>query len=166
MIRNARDNDFDDIYQIINDAAIAYKGIIPEDRWQEPYMSKQDLKLQLNEGVQFRCFVDDDNEIVGVMGIQDMTDVDLVRHAYVRTQKRNGGVGSHLINELISFSTKPILIGTWKAATWAISFYEKHGFQLVPDIEKNNLLKKYWNIPDRQIETSIVLADLNYRNTR
>lgn len=162
MIRSASDSDFDDIYKIINDAAIAYKGIIPEDRWHEPYMSKQELKLQIKEGVQFTCFVDDSDEIIGVMGIQDMVDVDLVRHAYVRTKKRNSGIGSILINRLISRSSKPILIGTWKAASWAISFYEKHGFQLVSEEEKNSLLKKYWNIPDRQVQTSIVLANSAY----
>jgi len=163
MIRTATKNDFNVIYQIINDAAIAYKGVIPEDRWHEPYMSKQELKLQIEEGVQFSCFVDEDNEIAGVMGIQNLADVDLIRHAYVRTKKRNRGVGSILINDLVTHSTKPILVGTWKAASWAISFYERHGFRLVSEEEKNYLLKKYWNIPNRQVETSIVLADSKYR---
>ena len=140
MLRKANDDDFDTIYSIINDAAIAYKGIIPADRWHEPYMSKEELKLQIEEGVEFICYVDEEsNEIVGIMGIQDKVDVNLVRHAYVRTTKRGCGVGSILIKILIENTEKPILIGTWKAADWAISFYEKHGFSLVVEDEKNKL---------------------------
>ena len=105
------------------------------------------------------------NEIIGVMGIQDKTDVELIRHAYVRTKQRNKGIGTLLLRELIRDSTKPILIGTWKAADWAIRFYEKHGFCLVDEEEKNRLLKNYWSIPDRQAETSVVLADGKYKVT-
>ncbi|TQV89439.1 GNAT family N-acetyltransferase [Aliikangiella coralliicola] len=161
MIRPATDNDFDDIYQIINDASIAYKGIIPADRWHEPYMSKQELETQIQEGVSFICY-EIEGLVQGVMGFQNMVDVNLVRHAYVRTVTRNKGIGSILINALIEKSNKPILVGTWKAASWAIRFYEKHGFSLVSEEEKNRLLKKYWNIPERQIETSVVLADGSY----
>lgn len=163
MIRKCTDEDFDAIFNIINDAAIAYKGVIPPDRWHEPYMSKAELRTQIEEGVQFSCYVDDD-EIIGVMGIQDRTDVDLIRHAYVRTKQRNRGIGTRLLHELIQDSTKPILIGTWKAARWAIRFYEKNGFCLVDEAEKNRLLKTYWAIPDRQVETSVVLVDQKYRS--
>ena len=165
MIRKATDNDFEAIFDIINDAASAYKGVIPSDRWHEPYMTKEELKEQIEEGVRFSCYIDDedDNEVIGVMGIQDKTDVMLIRHAYVRTRQRSKGVGTFLLRELIRDTTKPILIGTWKAAAWAISFYEKNGFCLVEEEEKNRLLKKYWAIPDRQIETSVVLVDERYK---
>lgn len=161
MIRVATENDFNAIYTVINDAAIAYKGIIPEDRWHEPYMTKQELEQQIKEGVLFSCFLDD-GKIIGVMGIQDKGDVDLIRHAYVLTTQRKRGIGSLLIHHLLKDKKKPMLIGTWKAATWAIDFYKKHGFNLVTEEEKNVLLKTYWNIPDRQVETSVVLADKSY----
>ena len=125
-------------------------------------MTRAELQTQIEEDVRFSCFVDD-NEIIGVMGIQDKTEVALIRHAYVRTKQRNKGIGTLLLRELIRDSTKPILIGTWKAADWAISFYEKHGFSLVDEEEKNRLLKKYWAIPARQIETSVVLVDAKYK---
>lgn len=161
MIRTCSTDDFDEILNIINDAAIAYKGVIPDDRWCEPYMTRQELQTQIDEGVRFSCYVDN-NKIIGVMGIQDKGDVQLIRHAYVRTKQRNKGIGTLLIREFICGSTKPILIGTWEAATWAIRFYEKHGFRLVQEEEKDRLLRKYWHIPDRQIETSVVLVDQNY----
>jgi N-acetylglutamate synthase-like GNAT family acetyltransferase len=161
MIRNATDEDFEEIFNIINDAAIAYKGVIPPDRWHEPYMAREELRSQIEDGVRFSCYVDND-EIIGVMGIQDKSDVALIRHAYVRTKQRKKGVGSLLLQDLIKDSKKPILIGTWKAADWAIRFYEKHGFRPVEEEEKNRLLKKYWAIPDRQVETSVVLADGKY----
>ena len=164
MIRKGTDEDFDEIFNIINDAAIAYKEVIPPDRWHEPYMLKEELKAQIEEGVRFSCYVDN-NEIIGVMGIQDKTDVELIRHAYVRTKQRKKGIGTLLLRELIRDSTKPILIGTWKAAAWAISFYEKNGFRLVDEEEKNRLLKKYWAIPDRQVETSVVLVDEKYKTS-
>ena len=164
MIRKATDEDFEEIFKTINDAAIAYKGVIPPDRWHEPYMSKEELKAQIAEGVSFSCYVDDD-EIVGVMGVQDKADVELIRHAYVRTKQRNRGIGTLLLRELIKGSTKPILIGTWKAAEWAISFYEKHGFCLMDEEEKNRLLKKYWAIPERQVETSVVLVGAKYKKS-
>jgi N-acetylglutamate synthase-like GNAT family acetyltransferase len=165
MIREATENDFNDIYNVINDAAIAYKGIIPADRWHEPYMTREELKTQIEDGVRFTCYIDDNN-IIGVMGIQNKKDVDLIRHAYVITSQRKKGIGTILIHELLKDSTKPILIGTWKAAHWAIDFYERHGFFVVPEDEKNILLRKYWNIPDRQVETSIVLADNKYKDKK
>jgi N-acetylglutamate synthase-like GNAT family acetyltransferase len=164
MIRKATDEDFEEIFNIINDAAIAYKGVIPPDRWHEPYMTREELQAQIEEGVRFSCYVDN-NEIIGAMGIQDKADVALIRHAYVKTKQRKKGVGSFLLQELIKDEQKPILIGTWKAADWAIRFYEKHGFRLVDEEEKNRLLKKYWAIPDRQVETSVVLADGKYKRS-
>ena len=156
MIRQATDQDFEDIYAIINDAAMAYKGIIPADRWHEPYMERAELRAQIQDGVIFSCFVEQET-IVGIMGIQDKTEVNLIRHAYVRTSQRNKGIGTILLRQLVGGSTKPILIGTWRAADWAIKFYQKNGFSLVPEPEKDTLLQKYWNIPQRQIETSVVL---------
>lgn len=163
MIRKCTENDFADIYQIINDAAIAYKGIIPEDRWHDPYMPEDELKAQIEEGVEFYCFVEE-GRLIGVMGIQHKGDVTLIRHAYVATKNRNSGIGSKLLQHLLKTSNKPVLIGTWKAATWAIGFYEKHGFSVVAEAEKNILLRRYWNIPDRQVETSVVLADKKFNS--
>lgn len=161
MIRKCHEGEFDVIYSIINDAAKAYKGIIPVDRWKEPYMSKDELQHEMDEGVVFWGY-DADNELVGVMGIQHVQDVTLIRHAYVRTVKRNQGIGGKLLSFLCEQTRPPVLIGTWADAVWAIRFYEKHGFKLVSPEEKNRLLKKYWSIPDRQIETSVVLADPKY----
>ena len=156
MIRPATASDFDTIYDIINDAATAYKGVIPADRWHDPYMPKDELSRQIDEGVQFFCWCDS-AAVNGVMGFQDRGEVQLIRHAYVRTSLRNRGIGGRLLQYLIGRSEKPLLIGTWKAAVWAIRFYEKYGFSLVSEEEKNVLLKKYWNIPQRQVETSVVL---------
>lgn len=161
MIVESKKSDFKDIFQIINDAASAYKGIIPADRWHEPYMSEQELQSQIEDGVRFWCYLDND-EIIGVMGIQDKSDVTLIRHAYVRTTVRNKGIGGKLLKHLSQLTTKPILIGTWADATWAIGFYQKHGFSLVSHDDKERLLRKYWSIPVRQIETSIVLASSNW----
>ena len=162
MIRNATESDYSAILEVINDAAMAYKGIIPADRWHEPYMTRAELEAQIEEGVQFLCSLED-GKLVGVMGIQDREEVNLIRHAYVSTQLRGKGIGTQLLRELINSSQKPILIGTWKAASWAIRFYEKHGFSMVSEGDKNVLLKKFWSIPDRQVETSVVLADSRYR---
>jgi N-acetylglutamate synthase-like GNAT family acetyltransferase len=133
-------------------------SVIPEDCWHEPYMSKDELKTQIDDGVEFWCYKEED-AIIGVMGIQDKTDVMLIRHAYVRTTERNKGIGSKLLKYLSAISTKPILIGTWAAASWAIEFYRKHGFRLLERDEKDRLLRKYWKISDRQVETSVVLAN-------
>jgi len=164
MITLSKKTDFEEIATVINDAAIAYKGIIPEDRWHEPYMSEQELQNQIDEGVQFWCYHDRD-KIIGVMGIQDKTDVTLIRHAYVRTIERNKGIGGKLLNHLSKLTTKPILIGTWADTTWAINFYKKHGFNVVSYDDKERLLRKYWRIPLRQIETSVVLASSNWTNS-
>ena len=158
MIRQCSDDDFEMIYEIINDAALAYKGIIPKDRWKEPYMSREELRHEIDEGVAFWGY-EEDGKLKGVMGIQDEQDVTLIRHAYVRTAERNKGIGSKLMSHLRQMTDRPILIGTWADAVWAIRFYEKHGFRLVSTEEKNRLLKKYWRIPERQVETSVVLAE-------
>ena len=165
MIRKGTDEDFEEILNIINDAAIAYKGAIPPDRWHEPYMAEAELRAQIEDGVRFSCYVDND-EIVGVMGIQDKAEVELIRHAYVRTKQRKKGIGSLLLQELIKDSRKPILIGTWQAAEWAIRFYEKHGFRLVDEEERIRLLKKYWAVPSRQVETSVVLVNEKYKGPK
>ncbi|RPD39586.1 GNAT family N-acetyltransferase [Chitinophaga barathri] len=161
MIVQSKTNDFRDIFDIINDAASAYKGIIPADRWHEPYMTEEELQGQMDDGVSFWCYVDN-GDITGVMGIQDKPDVTLIRHAYVRTSARNNGIGGKLLNHLSQLTAKPILIGTWADATWAINFYKKHGFRMVSFEEKERLLRKYWSIPLRQIDTSIVLASANF----
>lgn len=160
MIRKCRELDVDVIYEIINDAAQAYRGVIPEDRWHDPYMSKVELKQELQGGVVFWGVVDNDN-LVGVMGIQDKGDIALIRHAYIRTDRRNKGIGSRLLRFLGSTTHKTILVGTWADATWAITFYQKNGYQLLSEHEKNQLLRKYWKIPERQIQTSVVLANRN-----
>ena len=158
MLSQCCQDDFEAIYTIINDGAKAYRGVIPEDRRHEPYMSRDELRAETDSGVRFwGCR--DDGELVGIMGIQDVQDVTLIRHAYVRTQHQRKGIGSRLLAELCKLTSRPVLIGTWAAATWAIRFYEKHGFRLVTLDEKNRLLKKYWSIPDRQVETSVVLGD-------
>lgn len=159
MIRLAKPEELDVIYEIINDAAQAYKGIIPADRWHEPYMTRQELIEQIEDGVQFWCYRNG-NTISGVMGVQPKGDVTLIRHAYVRSLSRNTGIGSQLLNHLCQQTDTPLLIGTWADATWAIAFYQKHGFRLLVGEEKDRLLRKYWTIPQRQVETSVVLTSL------
>lgn len=154
--------DFNTIHKIINDASIAYKGIIPADRWKEPFMPKEELKTQISEGVEFWNYKEN-NKILGVMGIQYKKDVTLIRHAYVRTSARQKGIGGKLLTHLINMAETPILIGTWKDASWAISFYKKYDFRVLSDEEKNCLLNIYWSIPERQVETSIVLASENWK---
>lgn len=163
MIRQCNDEDYNAIYSIINDAAMAYKGVIPADRWKEPYMSLDELQHEIDEGVVF-WGIEEDGELAGVMGIQNVKDVTLIRHAYVRTEKRNRGLGSELLEFLRSLTASPVLIGTWANAVWAIRFYEKHGFRLVSPEGKTLLLKKYWSIPDRQVETSVVLTAVTENN--
>ncbi|MBT8363682.1 MAG: GNAT family N-acetyltransferase [Deltaproteobacteria bacterium] len=165
MIRTCTKSDFDTIFEIINDAAIAYKGIIPGDRWHQPYMPAEEIRHEIEEGVTFWGFEKDDR-LIGVMGIQDRGDVALIRHAYVLTRFRQQGIGENLLFYLESLTEKPILVGTWKAASWAISFYEKNGYILVSDKEKIRLLRKYWSIPERQIETSVVLANKTWVDSR
>jgi N-acetylglutamate synthase-like GNAT family acetyltransferase len=158
VIRKCTATDFESIFEIINDAAQAYKGVIPADRWHHPYMSLANLQHEIDEGVKFWGYADE-VRLIGVMGIQDVLDVTLIRHAYVRTAERNKGIGGKLITYLKTLIERPALVGTWASASWAVKFYEKHGFKLVTWEEKERLLRKYWSIPERQTETSVVLAD-------
>ncbi len=163
MIRKCNESDIDVICEIINDAAQAYKGIIPEDRWHNPYMSLTELRQEILDGIIFWGLVDN-HELVGVMGMQDKNEVALIRHAYTRTARRNEGIGSRLLRHLESTTDKPILIGTWADATWAIAFYQRNNYHLLPVQEKEQLLRKYWTISERQIETSVVLSNkLDYQ---
>jgi N-acetylglutamate synthase-like GNAT family acetyltransferase len=158
LIRQSVESDFAGILGIINDAAVAYRGVIPADRWHEPYMSTSDLETQIAEGVVF-WIAEQEGRLAGVMGIQDKGDVALVRHAYVASTTQRSGVGTKLLRHVESLADKPILIGTWAAASWAIEFYRRNGFTMVSADDKDRLLRKYWSIPARQIETSVVLAD-------
>ena len=150
------------MFSIINDAAQAYKGIIPADRWHDPYMPMTELDTQVADGITFSgC--EDDGKLVGVMGIQDKGDVTLVRHAYVKTSERRKGIGEALLKHLEKLTSKPVLIGTWADASWAIRFYEKNGYRVLSRAETGRLLRKYWTIPERQVETSVVLANSRWR---
>ena len=157
-IRLCRDDERAEILEIINDAAQAYRGVIPADCWHEPYMPAEELTGEIAAGVVFWGY-QTDRALLGVMGIQPVRDVDLIRHAYVRTQAQRQGVGSALLRHLRQMSDRRIMIGTWAAADWAIRFYEQHGFVCVSPERKTSLLKTYWTVPDRQIETSVVLAN-------
>lgn len=159
-IRPCTEADFETMHAIINDAAQAYRGVIPADRWHEPYMPREELRHEIDAGVRFWGY-EEDGALVGVMGIQDVQDVTLIRHAYVYTARRGHGIGGKLLAHLRALADRPILIGTWAAATWAIRFYEKHGFRQVSWAEKERLLRRYWDIPERQVETSVVLAQKN-----
>ena len=161
MIRKCEERDFEALYEIINDAAQAYKGVIPADRWHVPYMGEEQLRREIQQGVEFWGYEEED-KLLGVMGLQNVQDVTLIRHAYVRTDRRRSGIGGKLLRFLLGQTANPVLIGTWAAATWAVSFYQKHGFTRVSEREKNFLLKKYWTIPERQVETSVVLADARW----
>jgi N-acetylglutamate synthase-like GNAT family acetyltransferase len=156
LIRKSVDTDFATMLAIINDAAVAYRGVIPADRWHEPYMSADELRKEIADGVVFLVAIVR-GSLAAVMGLQDRRDVALVRHAYVSPTTQRGGVGTKLLHHVECVVEKPILIGTWAAATWAIDFYRRNGFRLVEDVEKDKLLRKYWSIPERQMETSVVL---------
>ena len=158
MVRACDSQDFEAIWSIVNDGARAYRGVIPADRLRDPYMSRDELQHELDAGVTFSGYLLD-GRLVGVMGLQQVEDVLLVRHAYVRTGSQKSGVGTRLLEHLRANARLPVLIGTWADAGWAIRFYEKHGFRKVGAQEKVLLLKRYWTVPDRQIETSVVLAD-------
>ena len=158
MIRQCNQQDFETIYSIINEAASAYKGVIPGDRWKVPYMAREELKHEIDAGVLVWGF-EEDSRLIGIMGIQHVQDVTLIRHSYVLPKRQRRGIGKKLLLELCKKSDRPILIGTWADATWAIRFYEKNGFKRVGEHQKNRLLEKYWSIPARQVVTSVVLAD-------
>ena len=157
-IRKSVANDFEAILAIINDAAQAYRGVIPSDRWHEPYMSADELAKEIDSGVIF-WMAEDNGQLLGVMGIQDKEDVALVRHAYTATTLQRKGIGTKLLRRVEALADKPILIGTWADASWAIEFYRRNGFTVVSDGDKNRLLRAYWSVPARQVETSVVLAD-------
>jgi GNAT superfamily N-acetyltransferase len=156
MIRRCTDADFAAIETIINEAARAYRGAIPADCWHEPYMTGSDLKAEIAAGVNFWGW-DESGALIGVMGLQNVRDVTLIRHAYVRTAHQRRGVGGALLTTLAGQASGPLLVGTWAAAEWAIRFYERHGFRLVSAEEKDRLLNTYWSIPLRQQQTSVVL---------
>lgn len=145
------------MFAIINDAAQAYRGHVPEDCLHEPYMPEEELRAEIAAGVRFWGWFED-GELLGVMGIQDVQDVTLIRHAYVATRARRGGIGGKLLKHLLTLTDRPVLVGTWRAAAWAVDFYARHGFRLVGEAEKTALLRKYWTISERQNETSVVLA--------
>ena len=158
MIRSLLSSDFDAILEVINDAAQAYKGVIPDDRWKEPYMSADELRKEVEAGVQFFGWMEGER-LLGVAGTQAIRDTTLIRHAYVLPPFQRKGIGARLLKYLMGLAgTDEVLVGTWADATWAIRFYEKHGFELVSPEEKDRLLRAYWSIPDRQIETSVVLG--------
>lgn len=157
MIRKLSKEDYQVILTIVNDAAFAYKGKIPADRWKEPYMPTEELRAEICDGVQFYGWVES-SEVSAVMGIQPVGDVTLIRHAYTLTSQQRKGIGEKLLKHLLALAkTKRVLVGTWEAAPWAIRFYQKNGFVLLSRKQTNKLLKKYWKIPERQIETSLVL---------
>src|SRR5262245_46633632 len=157
-IRLCRDEERAAILVIVNAAAVAYRGVIPADRWHEPYMSGDELDDEIAAGVVFWGH-EEDGTLKGVMGLQPVRDVDLIRHAYVRPDIQRRGIGGALLGHLRRLSTRRMLVGTWAAAEWAIRFYRRHGFDPVSPAQKTVLLKTYWSIPDRQIETSVVLAN-------
>ncbi len=145
------------MFAVINDAAQAYRGHVPDDCLHEPYMPEEELRGEIAVGVRFFGWFED-GELLGVTGIQDVLDVTLIRHAYVATRARRGGIGGKLLRHLLTLTDRPLLVGTWRAATWAVDFYVRHGFRLVDEAEKTALLRKYWRISERQNETSVVLA--------
>ena len=163
MFRKCKDEDFVAVHSIINDAAEAYRGVIPADCWKTPYMSTGYLHREIEDGVLFWGY-EDDGQLIGVMGIQDVDDVTLIRHAYVRTVRRGQRIGGKLLDHLHGLSVRSTLIGTWTAADWAVRFYANRGFRQVSVDTKNRLLRRYWSIPERQTETSVVLADARWWN--
>jgi N-acetylglutamate synthase-like GNAT family acetyltransferase len=165
MIRRCDNRDLELIWAIINEAALAYKGVIPANLWTEPYMSRKELQQEIDEGVVFWGY-EDAGTLVGVMGLQKVQDVTLIRHAYVLATHQKRGIGAHLLSHLREQTKGAVLIGTWTDAVWAIRFYERHGFQLVDSEEKDRLLKQYWTVPERQREASVVLADPKWRGSR
>ncbi|MFW6110935.1 MAG: GNAT family N-acetyltransferase [Thermoproteota archaeon] len=157
MIDELSYSHFNSILRIINDAAQAYEGVIPDDRWEKPYMSKNELRDGLEEGIQFYGWKEDD-KILAVMGIQDFEDITLIRHAYVLPEHQGEDIGGKLLEYLIDIAeNSTVLVDPWEDADWAISFYHKHGFHQVSSSEKEKLLRKYWDVSEREIETSVVL---------
>ena len=158
LIRKSEDADLAQIFAVINEAAQAYREVIPTDRWHEPYMPEDELAREIANGIVF-WVAEEDGRLMGVMGMQDKGAVALVRHAYVSPAAQRMGVGTKLLRHVQGLTDKPILIGTWADASWAIDFYRRNGFTVLPDSHKERLLRTYWSIPERQVETSVVLAD-------
>jgi GNAT superfamily N-acetyltransferase len=156
-IRACRDDERAAILAIINAAAEAYRGVIPADRWHEPYMPASELDDEIAAGVEFWGY-EADGDLLGIMGIQPVRDVDLIRHAYVAPESQGRGVGRALLERFTGSGTRPMLVGTWAAAEWAIRFYRRQGFEPVSPERTAELLRTYWTIPERQVETSVVLA--------
>ena len=165
LIRKSAQADFAAMLAIVNDGAQAYRGVIPADRWHEPYMPADELAKEIAAGIVF-WVAEQEGRVLGVMGMQDKGDVALVRHAYVATSTQRSGIGTKLLRHVQGLTGKPILIGTWAAASWAIGFYERNGFAVVSHADKERLLRKYGSIPARQIETSVVLADARWMKER
>jgi N-acetylglutamate synthase-like GNAT family acetyltransferase len=165
VIRKFQQADLGATLAIINDAAQAYRGVIPADRWREPYMPLDELENEIADGVVF-WVAEEDGRLLGVMGIQDKGEVALVRHAYVTPTMQRKGVGTKLLRHVESLTGKPVLIGTWADASWAIEFYRRKGFIVVSNRDKDSLLRRYWSIPARQVETSVVLADGRWMEAR
>ncbi len=161
MIRRSAPADLDAMWEIIDRAAQAYRGVIPPDRWHEPYMPLHELRGEIDAGVDF-WVMEEGARLAGLMGIQDKGDVALVRHAYVAPEMQRAGVGTRLLRHVTKQVDKPILIGTWADAKWAIDFYRRNGYTVVSPAEKDRLLRAYWSIPARQVETSVVLADARW----
>ena len=158
VIRRSRESDAEAMLAIINAAAQVYRGVIPDDRWHEPYMPREEFASEVADGVAF-WVAEEGGRILGVMGIQDKGEVALVRHAYIAPHVQRKGVGGQLLRHVQGLTGKPVLIGTWAAATWAVDFYRRNGFTVVSSEEKDRLLRRFWSIPARQVETSVVLAD-------
>lgn len=165
LIRKIQEADLAAALAIVNEAAQAYRGVIPADRWHEPYMPRDELEKEIADGVIF-WVAEADGHLLGVMGIQDKGEVALLRHAYVIPAVQRKGVGTRLLRHVEGLTGKPVLIGTWAAASWAIEFYRRNGFTVVPNRDKDSLLRKYWSIPARQVETSVVLADGRWMQAR
>jgi GNAT superfamily N-acetyltransferase len=165
QIRRCEDHERAEILAIVNAAAEAYRGVIPADRWRDPYMPRDEFDREVSAGVRFSGY-ESDGRLIGVMGIQHVRDVDLIRHAYVLPSAQGRGVGTALLAELQRSAERQLLVGTWAAATWAVRFYQRHGFELVPMERIAGLLQAYWSIPARQVETSVVLANPPLMTTR
>jgi N-acetylglutamate synthase-like GNAT family acetyltransferase len=165
QIRRSVEADRATILAIVNDAARAYRGVIPADRWHDPYMPGDELDKEISAGVVF-WVAEEDGRVLGVMGIQDKGDVALVRHAYVASTIQKKGVGTTLLRHVEGLTDKPVLIGTWASASWAIEFYRRNGYTVVSDQVKDRLLQTYWSIPPRQVETSVVLADRRWMDAQ
>jgi GNAT superfamily N-acetyltransferase len=157
VISPCADADTADVLAVVNDGASAYRGIIAPDRWKEPYMPLEELVEEIGAGVRFWGWREE-GRLLAVMGLQHVEDVALIRHAYTRTAVQGRGFGSALLAHVRRQTQRPLLVGTWRAAGWAVRFYERRGFRLVPQAEKQRLLRRYWNVPERQIEESVVLS--------